>query len=317
MKSNKEIYKEICKEYFVPLFLKDWWLDAVCVDGEWDVAIEYDNGLKGVLPYYIVKGKLGHRYITMPKMTQYMGPLLFYSNNIKYVNKLSFEKNVLEKLINQLPAYSKFIQNLNYSITNCLPFVWKGYKQSLGYTYVINNLNDFDTIFKNFKGSLRREIRKAEKSLKIEVNNDVDMLYELIKKTYDRQNKILSISKSFIKRIEDACQKNKNSKVFYAIDENGIVHAAIYIVWDEVSAYYLAGGANTKFRTSGAMSLLMWTAIKYASTVTKQFDFEGSMIKPIERFFSSFGAKQVPYIQITKTNSFYIKFKESLNNIIN
>lgn len=78
------------------------------------------------------------------------------------------------------------------------------------------------------------------------------------------------------------------------------MHAAAYIIWDENSAYYLMGGGNPELRTSGATSLVMWEAIKFASDVTKHFDFEGSMLEPVERFFRAFGAEQVPYFQISR-----------------
>jgi hypothetical protein len=52
-------------------------------------------------------------------------------------------------------------------------------------------------------------------------------------------------------------------------------------------------GSDPRFRTSGAMSLLTWEAIKYAGQVTRRFDFEGSMLRPVERFFRAFGGRQV------------------------
>lgn len=51
------------------------------------------------------------------------------------------------------------------------------------------------------------------------------------------------------------------------------------------------------------MSFLTWEAIKFSSGVTKTFDFEGSMIESVERFFRAFGAKQKPYFQVSKINS--------------
>ena len=81
--------------------------------------------------------------------------------------------------------------------------------------------------------------------------------------------------------------------------------SAIYIVWDANSAYYLLGGSDPNFRSSGANSLLLWEAIKFASGVTKRFDFEGSMIEPIERYFRGFGATQKPYLSISKTTLRY------------
>jgi len=57
-------------------------------------------------------------------------------------------------------------------------------------------------------------------------------------------------------------------------------------------------GADPRLRSSGAQSLLFWEAIKLASEKNLKFDFEGSMIEPIERVFRAFGATQVPYLQL-------------------
>jgi hypothetical protein len=66
------------------------------------------------------------------------------------------------------------------------------------------------------------------------------------------------------------------------------------------------GGIDPAF-SSGAFSLLMWHAIQFASQVTTRFDFEGSMIESIERFFRSFGARQVPYLHVQKINSVVLR----------
>jgi hypothetical protein len=47
------------------------------------------------------------------------------------------------------------------------------------------------------------------------------------------------------------------------------------------------------------MSLLLWEAIKHARTVTRTFDFEGSMIEPIERFFRAFGGTLTSYLHVS------------------
>lgn len=63
------------------------------------------------------------------------------------------------------------------------------------------------------------------------------------------------------------------------------------------------GGGDPDLRNSGATSLCMWHAMQFAATVTKRFDFEGSLIESIERFFRSFGAEQRPCFSITKSTS--------------
>jgi hypothetical protein len=46
----------------------------------------------------------------------------------------------------------------------------------------------------------------------------------------------------------------------------------------------------------------MWEAVQFAATVTRKFDFEGSMMEPVERFFRAFGARQFPYFHVTKSS---------------
>ncbi|UCH98736.1 MAG: GNAT family N-acetyltransferase [Candidatus Aminicenantes bacterium] len=319
MTSNKDIYREFCQqEKRLPIFLKDWWLDAVCVEGPWDAAVVADasnNSVKALLAYYQVKGKLGHLYLTMPRLTQFMGPWIKYPLGQKYTRQLSYEKEVMAALILQLPKFDSFYQNWHYSITNWLPFYWKGFEQTTGYTYVLEDLTDPDTLFKNFRGNIRQEIRKAEKQVTVKVDNDIEKFYHMACKTYARQDLTPSLSLELMQRVDEACEQHQCRRVFFAVDSSGQVHASVYMVWDSVSAYYLAGGGDPRLRTSGATSLLMWEAIQFASRVTKKFDFEGSMIQPIERFFSSFGAKQKPYFQVSKVNSRVLKLKNFLREI--
>jgi hypothetical protein len=43
--ANKQKYRKFCKkEKNIPVFSKDWWLDAVCGEENWDVAIVEKGG---------------------------------------------------------------------------------------------------------------------------------------------------------------------------------------------------------------------------------------------------------------------------------
>ena len=44
----------------------------------------------------------------------------------------------------------------------------------------------------------------------------------------------------------------------------------------------------------------MWESILRARLVTDVFDFEGSMIGPVERFFRAFGSRQTPYLKVSR-----------------
>jgi hypothetical protein len=88
--------------------------------------------------------------------------------------------------------------------------------------------------------------------------------------------------------------------MLFAYDDADRVHAVAYVVCDRRTAYYLMGGGDPKLRTSGASSLLLWEAIRRTRPVVSVFDFEGSMLRPVERFFRAFGGRQVPYLHVSR-----------------
>ena len=99
-----------------------------------------------------------------------------------------------------------------------------------------------------------------------------------------------------------------------AKDDNDKVHACLLWIHDANSAYYLIGGADQEHKNSGAMSLLMWNAIKDSKSVSleqekklKQFNFEGSMIPAIEKYLRGFGGVLTPYSCLYKNNSIGLK----------
>ena len=304
MTINKQKYRELCKrESSIPIFSKDWWLDAVCGEDNWDVIIiEKGNDIIATLPFNFNK-EYGFTKISMPKLTQNMGIWIKHFNNQKTANKLSNEKKIMTQLIEQLPPFYFFGQNFHYSITNWLPFYWKGFKQTTKYTYVIEDLSNLESVFKNFRGNIKTDIRKAEKVVKVYTGNDIEKFYSINKKTFDRQNKKIRYSLDFLMKLDKVCIQNKCREIFFAEDEKNRIHSAVYLVWDDNSAYYLLSGGDPQLRNSGATSLLVWSAIKFTAELGLKFDFEGSMLESIERFFRSFNAIPKTYFYITKKKS--------------
>ena len=204
-------------------------------------------------------------------------------------------------------------------MTNWLPFHWRGFSQTTRYTYVLEVLEDEAAIWQGFRENIRREIRRAEKRHAIEVAQDasIDDFLNLNRKTFERQGRKPPYPESVVRAIDEACSQRNCRRIFLARDAEGQPHAAAYVIWDAESAYYLMGGADAALRNSGAMSACMWEAIRFAAGVTRRFDFEGSMVEPIERFFRAFGASQVPYFGVTRTKSpllrTFLAFRSGLN----
>lgn len=208
-------------------------------------------------------------------------------------------------------------QNFDYSITNWLPFYWKGFKQTTRYTYVINNLHDIDDVYSNFSSKTKGKIKKASKLVKCCLCDDLCEFYNINKMVFDRQGIKIPYSLQFLRRLDNTLMRYNRRKILIAKDDNENIHAAIYIIWDEESAYNLMIGGNPNFRNSDATSLLVWEAIKFASSVTKKFDFEGSMLESVEGFFRGFDAKQKRYFSVYKVYdrklAILMKCKEIVN----
>tara|TARA_B100001121_G_scaffold262268_1_gene242553 strand:- start:605 stop:1546 length:942 start_codon:yes stop_codon:yes gene_type:complete len=310
--TNKEKYKHFCLKAPIPIFSQDWWLDSVCINGEWDVAlIEKGGVVVASMPYYIKK-KGPFKLITMPPLTQTMGPYIKYPEGQKYAKKLAYEKELMTNLIDQLPNVDYFCQNFHSTITNWLPFYWRGFEQSTRYTYVLKNTS-FE--MNSFQSNIKTDIKKALKMVEIQSVDSVNEIWHCLTKTFERQNKKPPYSKDFLENLEKQVKRKESSIKLVATDKDNYIHAAIYLVHLNSTVYYLIGGGDPKYRNSGATSLLINKALDMAKDNQWDFDFEGSMIEPIERFFRAFGAIQTPYFQIKKVNSKLLKCREFLREL--
>lgn len=288
------------------IFSTSWWLDAVA-PGQWDeVTVVKGGQLFARLPY-VLQRRRGFTHLSMPPLTQTLGPWLRPYTG-KYVNRLSEEKELMTALIDQLPPFDSFRQNFHYSVTNWLPFYWKGFQQTTRYTYVIEDLDDLDRIWENIDRKTRNAISKAKKmGVVVEESDDIETFLDLNEMTFFHQGMALPYSRDFVRKLNDACVKHEARKLFLAYGQDGIPHSGLFCVYDDNATYYLMQGGNPDLRSSGANSLATWESIKFASSISKVFDFEGSMIEPIEHFFRSFGAEQKTYFQVSKVNSSILK----------
>jgi hypothetical protein len=312
--NTKDSYRLLCKEEkSIPLFSQDWWLDFVCGAENWDVAIVEKGGIiYATCPYFLKKKFPWMRLITMPLLTQSLGVWIRYPLGQKYSTKLKFEKDVLNEIIVQFPDdIHHHNQNLHYSLSNWLPFYWHGYNQTTRYTYIIEDLTNLNAVYDSFMSNAKSDIKKAEKFVECYTDDDIKKFYEINKLTFDRQNENIPYSLKFLEKLHSLFKEHNCSKIFFAKDKDENIHAALYIVWDSQSAYYLMGGGHPGLRHSGATSLLLWEAIRFCAGVTKKFDFEGSMIESVEHFFRSFGAIQKPYLSVMKDNKSMIPIKFS------
>lgn len=277
------------------IFEEPWWLDAVA-PGAWGAATVFKGGeLYARLPFGI-RSRYGFTLLGNPPLTQTLGPW-FRPSTGKYATRLAEEKELLAALIQQLPPSDVWSQTFDPGFLNSLPLLWHGCERSLGCTYRLENLKDTDQIWGELTPERRKSVRKGAGKLTIRKDLDAARACDLFQSTFTRKGQRPPFAKSLFDRLYSAARMHNAGHLFYAEDAEERVHAAAFVVWDSRTAYYLLGGFDPDFASSGAVSMLMWEAIKFAATVTCAFDFEGSSNEQIEHFFRSFGGKQTSLVR--------------------
>lgn len=262
-----------------------------------------DGTIQGAWPY-ILKKKFGFQILTQPILTQFLGPLLFYPvNKQKTVTRYSFENKVITDLERQLPQFTLFKQNFSPEISNWLPLYWKGYNQSTRYTYKLYEISNHEKLWSNLKPSVRNYIKKGENDLITEEENDIENLFKLNEKTFQRKGMKMPLTKGLLNRIYNVCQLNFGAKIL-TIKRGNIPIASMLLVFDAQCAYNLLLGIDKERNPRGAIQFLLWEAIKAASEKVDRFDFEGSMLREVETVFRAFGPQRIPYYSISKANRF-------------
>jgi lipid II:glycine glycyltransferase (peptidoglycan interpeptide bridge formation enzyme) len=169
-------------------------------------------------------------------------------------------------------------------------------------TNLLNLKLEEQELFDNINPQTKKYIKLSEKKIRITESQNWEELSIVLKKSFSRRNKISPLKDSYLKHISEQVIKNDMGKIWLAKVDHQIA-AVMLQVWDEHSSYYLLGGTNYEYKNNGAMAGLQWNAIKYAKAnglVT--YDFEGSMVPGIHKFFNSFGTivKEYPRIQFFK-----------------
>ncbi|HMN32877.1 MAG: GNAT family N-acetyltransferase [Chitinophagaceae bacterium] len=294
-------YEQFCETCDVPLFFQPFWLNDLLEN--WDVLYAEHKG-HFVFFIYQIEKKFHFKFLRSPHLCPYSG-FLFSSSFLNHTTQQILIQQVLE----MMPEFDEINLDLHPRIPLDIDFGNIGSRLKM--TNILN-LNNLETIEKNYKPALKRQIKKAQKTIHIQTLNDINLFYQLHEKTFLKQNSLPKIPIQTFQKAWEVCVKNNCGQLFFAVDENRNIHAAHFLVYDNETAYYLAGGTDAAYYGSGAMSLLMHHAIVFSAENKKQFfDFEGSMIPSVNRFFKNFSPDEIKYVNLFKENSALLKFLKS------
>lgn len=274
-------------------------MEAVCAGKHWDVALTQG----GALPYLIGK-RLGMRFVVQPQLTQYNGPWYDYPEGLDENHRLAFEKEVAGRLVDQLShlRLAYFQQNFAPSVTNWLPFHWRGFSQTTRYTYRIDDISDQERVFAAFDRDKRqKKIRKSETGLRADLALSPDAFADFHQRYWRAKGQKDLLSHDFIVRVCSTAMERGQGMILAARSvDDGILRGARFAVWDDNSAYSLLSALNPDGHDNGVSAWMFWQLMLRLKDKTRAFDFEGSMDEGVEYSYRLYGAVQTPYSQVSR-----------------
>ena len=256
-----------------------------------------------------VESKILTRLIKNPPLTHY--PLLFVRNEAKKISSFqTYNKQVMRTLSsflkNTFPKDIVYV-SFHYQFIDFQPFIWNGYRVIPRYTYLIDLSKSVENLKKQMSSERKNDINKAIRDeLRVKLICDLkekEVALSLIKDTFTRQGKKINFLP--IKQIIFNFLSEKNGFGFVTYNPDGIPLSASICVHDKKSAYYILGGYNSNEKHHGAGALSLWHCILEAKKRNLSFfDFEGSMIPNVEKYFRGFGGKIVPYFTVVRAPYF-------------
>lgn len=295
---DREQYDKYAREYGT-VFSSLAWLsifeDKVNIYGIYNKG----NELIGGFSLY-KESKIGFSIYRNPPFTPSIG-LFLKVDAMNPVSVMDTQKRILLIMADFIEGmrYSIVSFSFDRSIVDTQPFIWGEFKVVPGYTYIIDLSASLDDIWKRMSNERRKNVNKGLKDgLSVRMNGDREVIKTLVMKTFLRQD--MQINEYYLNRILFDFAGDINSFSFVTLKNDDPVACSFYI-YDSKTAYYLLGGYNHDNNHHGAGALSMWRAIKHAKELGLQyFDFEGSMVPQIEKYFRGFGGELTPYYRINK-----------------
>ncbi|MBS7332951.1 MAG: hypothetical protein KIG88_05060 [Weeksellaceae bacterium] len=251
------------------IYAEYWYLDTL-VGNNWDCYVL--NDYEAIMPLPFVK-KFGIKFISQPIYCQQLG--VFHSKNFTKELFLEFQKKLQ---INIVRYYCFNEQNvLDYEIENATKL-----NQILSLNF------DYDSYTSTIRKNRKQEIRKGlPKQFSIVESSNDQSFIALLKEDYQEIKNNLSLDK--LQLLVTEIQNRNLGKTISILEEGKVVASSFYIV----SGNRLIQLCNAK-RINYSINFNTFIVDFMIKKYTKKglvLDFEGSSIKGVNEFNSSFRAE--------------------------
>lgn len=248
----------------------------------------YEESDKGFTYFIYSYKKLGKTFLITPPLSPYA--LEFDSDSNALKSFLEFLNQ------NHRKVYVHLILN-NTNTANKSVLEDGGFSMSKKPNFILDLRNTPQDLKKGLSSTRRRHINKAERELENRFNTDRLKAFDLFRDTYKKGG--LSIPEVFFNELQN--ESTSHEQILACVYDDDELQAANLCVVSGKVAYYLLGGLNPQIKNNHAGSYSLWNCILKARELgAETFNFCGSSVPGIARFFKSFGAHQIQYLEVKK-----------------
>jgi hypothetical protein len=277
--------------------------------GNWDAVVEMQHG-KYVSAFPLpFKKLLGEPYIYQP----------FHSQQLGLFTTPESGKTTATAYLAQIPKrFRKIYLQLNTENTFEMGPLPLGFSSVPRVTFHLNLAYAYEVLKESFAKNLKRNIKKAKKeNYAVTETENLPELIKLYRQTRgkelkdvkDRHYALFEKQYAFLLKNPDSSSPvPTENALMLEVRKNGELIAGALFLRQPGKLIFLFSATSEAGKQHGAMPFLISRLIKQYAGTNTILDFEGSSIPNLARFYSSFGAKPVTYLSVSRNNlPWYLK----------
>jgi len=283
------------------IFHEPWWLTTVSNGAYREAEVRSGARVIARLPY-VSSRRFGMTLVNMPMFTHFLGPAIDEgsgNDSTRFLNRVS----IVKELVRQLPPAAHVYIKHHRGVTDTIGFQALGFSTDVQFTREIAP-QSHAVLWSQMRDKTRNVIRRAGERFTIVDGLEPWKFTKLYAENLAARNARNYYDLALCERLMDACVRRGVGRVLGARDSDGSLKAATFTVWDAGVEYYLMS-TRTASSGNGAVSLLVWQAMKDAAMRNVIFDFDGFKEPGDALFFAGFGGTIAPrYVSYRNSRPF-------------
>ena len=265
------------------VFGYSWYLDIACE--KWGVYVLNDYDAVMPIPW---RKKMFIKYVYPPLWIIQLG---IYSKVIEDENEFLIE--IFDDF--------RFVE-LRMNMLNSFSFFGEFQKQRK--LQIISLQNDYEFIKENYNRNRKRELKKSiEADFTENWGDDPELFLELFKNNVGKKvRKIKEVDYHNLYRLIKICSEKRIGDLLTVYDKDDNLVSGAFFLKQKKRVTELVCSSDFKNRKNGANTFMNDRAIYRYQKHFEIFDFGGSSMKRIAKYYKSFGAKDESYIHLKYNN---------------